>query len=209
MKVYCISGLGADERAFAALHFNRPVVHVKWLTPFKKESLTSYCKRLIEQIDTSEDFILLGVSFGGMLACEFNKYIHPKHTIIISSAAQASELPWLYKVMGRIRLANWLPTFMLLPPSFVLPYLFGIKDPAQKLILQNISRDTDLVFLRWAVGEITRWKNTFIPPHLLRIHGDKDKVLPALSPDAQVIKGGGHFMIIDRANEISALINKY
>lgn len=207
MIAYCISGLGADERVFTALHLRYEIVPIHWLKPLHQESLAQYCQRLMAQIDTSKEFVLIGVSFGGMIACELNKSITPKLTIIISSAAQTSELPLLYKVMGKIKLAYWLPEFMLFPPLLVLTYLFGVKTSAHKTLLKNISADTDPVFARWAIDKITHWKNTFIPERLIRIHGNKDKVLPYYTPKTHVIKGGQHFMIVDRADEISHIIN--
>jgi pimeloyl-ACP methyl ester carboxylesterase len=207
MIAYCISGLGADERVFAELNLCYEVVPIHWLTPHHEESLDAYCQRLIAQIDTGKEFVLIGVSFGGMIACELNRYLQPQQTIIISSAAQASELPVLYKVMGKIKLAHWLPEFMLFPPLFVLSYLFGVKTAAHKTLLKNISADTDPVFARWAIDKITHWKNNLIPDKLVRIHGDKDKVLSYYTPETHVIKGGEHFMIVDRADEISNIIN--
>lgn len=86
MKIYAISGLGADERAFQFLEFPYEVVHVKWITPEGDESMSSYAKRLCAQVDTSEPFALVGLSFGGMLATEMCKFIKPVHTILLSSA---------------------------------------------------------------------------------------------------------------------------
>lgn len=208
MIAYCISGLGADERVFQALHLRYEIIPIKWLTPLTKESLQEYCQRLIEQIDTRQPFLLIGVSFGGMIACEMNRYIQPYKTIIISSAAQANELPLSYKIMGKIQLAKWLPEFLLFPPMFALNYLFDVKKAEHKILIKNISQDTDPVFARWAIDQITHWKNHVIPVDLIRIHGDKDKVLSFYTPDTHVIKNGGHFMIVNRAEEISTIINK-
>jgi len=208
MIAYCISGLGADERVFTQLQLKYDIVPIYWLTPLPEESLEQYAQRLIAQIDTGKPFVLIGVSFGGMIACELNRYLRPQQTIIISSAARAGELPFLYKVMGKIKLARWLPEFMLFPPLFVLNYLFGVKTDSHKTLLKNISKDTDPVFARWAIDKITHWKNDFIPERLVRIHGDKDKVLSYYTPETHLVKGGEHFMIVDRAEEISAIINQ-
>jgi pimeloyl-ACP methyl ester carboxylesterase len=209
MKAYCISGLGADERVFQELNIKHQLIPVHWLTPLAEESMEDYCRRLLLQIDTSEDFILIGVSFGGMVACELNRYITPYQTIIISSAAQAKELPFLYKLMGKISLSTWLPDFMLIPPTFILSYLFGAETLAHKKMLAAISEETDRRFARWAIDKIIHWKNDTLPKHLIRIHGDKDKVLPYISSEAYIIKGGEHFMIVNRAEEISELINSF
>lgn len=207
MRAYCISGLGADERVFKELRIQYEMVPIHWLTPLAQETLSEYSQRLIAQIDTTTPFMLIGVSFGGMIACEMNRFIKPLHTIIISSAAQASELPLTYKIMGKIKLATWLPEFMLFPPLPVLNYLFDVQTPEHKILIKNISQDTDPVFARWAIDKITHWKNTVVPSNLIRIHGDQDKVLPHYTTDARLIKNGGHFMIVNRAEEVSAVIN--
>jgi esterase/lipase len=209
MRAYCISGLGADERVFEALQLKHEVVPIHWLTPYPKETLTDYCQRLLQQIDTRVPFLLIGVSFGGMIACEMNRFIQPEHTIIISSAARASELPLSYKIMGKIKLAKWMPEFMIFPPLFLLNYLFDVQTTEDKTLIKNISKDTDPVFARWAIDKITHWTNDVVPVNLVRIHGNKDKVLPYYKAADYVIQNGGHFMIVNRAEEISALINKY
>jgi len=72
--VYFISGLGADERVFQFLDLSE-IEHrfIKWNVPQKNESLPSYCKRLTEQINVQQEVILIGISFGGMIAQEITK----------------------------------------------------------------------------------------------------------------------------------------
>ncbi len=68
-QIYYISGLGADERVFDFLTIkNINKTYIKWIEPLKNESLNSYSKRLIEQIDLSKEAILIGVPFGGIVA---------------------------------------------------------------------------------------------------------------------------------------------
>ena len=69
MNVYFIGGLAADERVFRHIRLPRPY-HSKflnWLSPEKKETLVSYAHRMAEQIDKQSLYIIVGVSFGGML----------------------------------------------------------------------------------------------------------------------------------------------
>jgi hypothetical protein len=48
MKLYGISGLGADKRVFNLLKLEYKVHCVDWIKPYKKESLESYVGRLSE-----------------------------------------------------------------------------------------------------------------------------------------------------------------
>ncbi len=65
--IYCISGFGADERLFSKFFLPGYQIHfVKWIIPEKKESINSYAKKLIAQIDHPNP-ILIGVTFGSMI----------------------------------------------------------------------------------------------------------------------------------------------
>jgi hypothetical protein len=45
--------------------------------------------------------------------------------------------------------------------------------------------------------------------NVIRIHGSKDKLFPLRNTHADyVIEGGEHFMIVQRGEEISLLLNK-
>lgn len=92
MRVYCISGVGADHRAFQRLNIpDHELIAVPWIEPLSNESLSSYANRLGASIDTKEPFALLGLSFGGMLAAEMAALLKPRKLILISSIASSSQ----------------------------------------------------------------------------------------------------------------------
>src|SRR5689334_13499819 len=100
MKVYFLSGLGADSRSFKYLRLPKGYepIYIDWLDPLAKESLTGYSERISKKIDTSEPFILIGLSFGGILSTEVVQFVKPLKTILISSVARRKELPAHYKL---------------------------------------------------------------------------------------------------------------
>lgn len=202
MKAYCISGLGADHRVFHYLKINYEMIHLDWVVPLKKESLIEYSKRLAKKIDQKEPFVLIGVSFGGVIAVEISKIVHPKTTILISSVQTSNELPNLYSIAGRLNLIKLLLPTRIKPPLFLMRYLFGTKHP----LLKDILEDTDLLFLKWAIQELLDWKNTERLSNLVVISGSKDLILSAKRNDF-LIEDGHHFMIVDKADQISTVIN--
>ena len=107
-KVYFISGLGADWRMFQFLKLPDHIAQyqVKWLEPLSfDEPLENYAKRLVPQIDDPTP-ILVGFSFGGLVAIELAKIIKPLRTIVISSLATRYALPWYYKLAGKTLLQS-------------------------------------------------------------------------------------------------------
>jgi len=205
MKIYAISGLGADQRVFEKLNLDRELIPIHWITPIKHESIQSYTKRLSSAIDQSEDYVILGVSFGGLIATEISKILNPKLTILISSVETKDKLRFIYRWIGNTKLLHLVPTILFDPPRGLATYIFGAKN---KQLLHDILDDTDLNFAKWAALQLTTWKNTSSPKNLLKIHGTKDKLIPLkTSMKTIIIEDGAHFMIVDRADEISKIIN--
>jgi hypothetical protein len=63
--------------------------------------------------------------------------------------------------------------------------------------------------MKWAIEEIMGWNNDQLNSELIHIHGDKDRIFPTgRIKNAINISNGGHFMIVNRAKEISELIGK-
>lgn len=206
MKIYAISGLGADKRVFQFLNLEHDFIPIDWIDPLKNESIAEYAKRFSSVIDTSEKFCVLGVSFGGLIAVEISKFLNPELTILISSAETRNEIPLIYRILGKTKIVKIIPAKLLNPPRWMAKILFGTKKVA---LLNEILDDTDLKFTKWAVQELSAWKNEQKVEKVLKIVGTKDKLIPLKNKEnIQLIEGGGHLMIIDNADEVSEIINK-
>lgn len=170
------------------------------------ERIETYAKRLSQKIDSSEQFGIIGVSFGGLVAVEMSKQLHPALTILVSSAETRHELKALFRIVGKTTILKILPKVFFNPPRKIACWLFGAKN---KALLNQILNDTDLQFAKWAIIELTNWRNTEKLTHqLVKIGGAKDKLIPPKKDkNTQLIANGGHFMVVDRADEVSQLIN--
>ena len=205
MKIYCLSGLGVDKRVFKKLVIpGVQLIHVPWILPLKKESLSNYSKRLFEQHSFPKDYHLLGVSFGGMVAQEFAKIQKPKKLILISTIRGNHQLPTLFKISGKIGVQKLIPTSLLKSATLFSYYLFGVKRQENKILLKQILKATNSKFLKWAMSAIVCWQNKE-QLEAITIHGSKDKILNPISPN-HLIKNGGHFMIVNKAKEIGEII---
>lgn len=207
MKIYAISGLGADKRVFTHLKLDCEIIALDWIIPLEKEGIDSYSKRLAEvnSLDKSGDFILLGVSFGGLVATEISKLYSPKLTILISSIETKSELRPIFKLLGKTKLFSLFPRTIFNIPRPVAYFVFGTD---KKELLKSILADTDLKLAKWSVNQLLSWKNETRLDKVLKISGSKDKLLPSKDKETVFVKNGQHFMIVDKAKEISDLINE-
>jgi len=208
MKLYCISGLGADQRVFDYLTLNYELVPLEWIRPLKKEDITAYATRLSKKINTNEKYGIIGVSFGGLVATEISKQLKPSCTILISSVETRDELPPIFRFTAKTKLFKLLPTAFFNPPKLIACWFFGTE---RKALLHQILDDTDLFFAKWAVNELINWKNKDSLTHnCLKIEGEKDRLLPPTKSQKKVlITSGGHLMIVDKAEEISLVINRW
>jgi pimeloyl-ACP methyl ester carboxylesterase len=208
--IYCISGLGADERVFQKLKFKgyQPI-HIRWLEPKTEESIKDYTERLTHQIK-AEKPILIGLSFGGIIAVEMSKQIAIEKIILISSTKNCQEIPFYFKMF------RWLPIYLLLPAKFMLwmakfiaSWFFSLKTIDERKLLKAILFDTNARFVKWAIHQIVTWNNELIPENTYHIHGESDRVFPYQFVHEDFnIKHGGHLMIMSQAEYISNLIQK-
>ena len=206
-KVYFISGLGADKRAFSFLDlsFCEPIF-IEWIKPLKKESLQHYALRLKDQIKEPAA-IIVGVSFGGMLATEMAKSDSTIRAIIISSNKVKKEFPKFFLAGKYIPLYKWMPSSLLKKAAIFRRLFFGPAGEKQKKIFRQILNDTDTTFTKWAVYSILHWENSFVPDNLIHIHGTSDKLLPFRLVKADFsINKGTHLMIMNHPGEISAIL---
>ena len=100
-----------------------------------------------------------------------------------------------------------MPSSLVLRGNSITNYLFGINTQDDKKLLSEILRDTDPTFFKWAINAITKWRNN-VDPNGVVIHGSKDGILSKTNDVQHVIEGGGHFMIVNRAKEISKILEK-
>lgn len=210
MNIFCISGLGADERIFSKLDFHQHRVrHLPWLTPETNEPLPVYTKRMASAIDAI-DPVLIGVSFGGMLAVEIAKILKVRKIILVSSIKTKNEKPFYFKAAAALRLNKWIP---LRPYKFLEPlenYNLGIQSEEEKKLAAAYRSNIDLRYSNWAINQVLHWDNIKVPENLIHIHGSHDHVFPLkyIKPNF-IIEGGGHLMVMNRAPEISGIINNF
>jgi len=156
---------------------------------------------------TSQNPIIVGLSFGGMVAIELAKILKVQKLILIASAKSDRELPVFFKIIGNLKLIHMIPNTLLKHHSILTDYFFGISSKDDSEMLKQILRDTDPKFLRWAVNEILNWGNKDTPANVIHIHGKKDRIIPIQNVrPTHMIENAGHFMTITHAKQIEILL---
>lgn len=208
MKTYLISGIGADHRMFT--HIRLPegyeTQYIPWIDPLEDEPLQAYAIRLSVPIDSSEPFVLIGFSLGGIMATEIAKVTPPVRTILISSIPLSSELPPYYIRAHRLHLSKFAR------PSLwkfltAVKTLLTIRSRDDRKIMADVIWSGDDAFIAWAIEAVLRWQNDTLPQSLSRIHGARDEVFPIgyTHPDYTIPKAG-HNLTMTHPNDVNGLL---
>lgn len=210
MNVYFISGLAADRRVFKNIHLpqGHTAIYLDWLPPARSETLHDYAARLAEQVNDNEEFALVGLSFGGMLASEIAAIKKPSLLILISSIPASVDLPGYYRMAGKLGIHKIIPVSFLKSASFIKRF-FTAETAEEKQILREMIRESDPGFIRWALKAIITWKKEDHPQHLIHIHGSKDELLPVkYTHPTHIIEKAGHLMVLRRAEEVNKILKE-
>jgi pimeloyl-ACP methyl ester carboxylesterase len=208
-KIYILSGLGADERVFQLLDLSGfEVVFIQWIRPNIGEHIKAYATRLLAQIKT-ENPILIGLSFGGMMSIELSKLIPTEKIIIISSIKTRQELPYYYRFIGKFGLHKMVPVSFIKKANLIANWAFGLITVFEKHLLKLILLDMDEVYVKWAIDQVFTWQNDSIPENLVHIHGTADRVFPIkfVQPN-YIVENGGHFMVLNKHKNVSEILHQ-
>jgi len=209
MKAYFIPGLAADKRVFRHIQLpgNFTPVFLEWIAPIKDETLPQYAYRLAEQIEINEPFIIIGLSFGGMLAVEIAKKYPAGQLILIASIPSHQHLPGYYRAAYRIGLHHIIGVNLIKKAVYFKRY-FTSESQEDKKMIREMARDMDPRFIRWAIKAIVEWETDDRELVTHHIHGTRDIILPLSFTKAEyTIRGAGHLMIFNRADEINSILH--
>lgn len=209
MTIYLLPGLGADHRLFNGLSITgHKLVHITFPVPAPGQSMASYAKEIAKQIDTSEKFILIGVSLGGMISCELATILHPHKVILISSARCSDEIPKLYKFHGRTGINRLIPGWVLKYAAYLLQGIFEPDSWNARKHFRAMLLEKPAIYFKRTVDMIVNWERTESNPDIIHIHGSGDRTLPfhLVKPHHEV-KGGSHMMVYTRAKEVNKILN--
>lgn len=207
--IYGIGGLGADKRVFQYLQCQCEFKFIPWLQPNPSESLDAYAQRFKTQIDTNKPFILLGVSFGGILVNELCRFIKPEKIVLISTAQSKQQIPLIFRAFGKLGFLNIIPNLFIKPPLPILNLLFSLKQKEHKQLLNKIIEDTDPAFIKWALIKVLNWKPKYNEIESIIVHGKNDRLIKPPSNLSQIhLMDGGHFIVVQEGQRISTIINE-
>lgn len=209
VTVYFIPGMAAGPEIFDNIRLPKDKYQIEileWMIPNRGETLKEYAERMAKRV-TAPNPVLVGISFGGIVAQEMTQFVKLRKLIIISSVKKRSELPKRMRVSGALKLYKLVPTGLVLSVENLTKYSIGPKSKKRLSLYQKYLHVRNRYYLDWCIKQIVTWEREECVPELIHIQGDNDPVFPIKYIEkCEVIKDGTHIMILNRAGEITRLL---
>lgn len=216
-KLYLIPGFLTDKTIYQEFLSDKRIdcEVLEFLSPSSEnESIEEYAKRMAEGINTQKEIILLGTSFGGILATEMAKFTFPKSIVFVSSVKNRGELNPLMKIDKSTFLLDYIPD-KIVRNVIKAGYKVGAKLASNlKEIhnedLQEMIDNIDGKLEKWIIKKINGWEGENQVSQFLHLHGDKDHVFPIDNiENYELIPSGNHNMILAKSKIIRDRVVKY
>lgn len=207
MIIYAIPGFGTTAQLFSNLNIRgAELVVLDWPLAEADDTMQSYARKFLPQIDTTRPFCLLGVSFGGMLCGELSRIIKPLKTFLISSSKFRKELPWFIRMFKHVPVYKYVSESRHRRLAYHGRWMIGFGKAYMPEFMAMVQSMNDHYF-RHCIHIIVNWDRNDPPQNALHIHGSGDRLIlyGGVKPH-HTIKGGTHAMVVFRADEISPLI---
>lgn len=210
MLLYLIPGLGADRRLFNRLVLrDHEVQFLEWPEMPQGSSLMDYARALAARVDRTRPHVLIGVSMGGMVAQELASITHPLQVIIVSSWKGPEEMPRSLRILRGTHPERILTSTVLKSTLPLARWQMGVERPEEVELFDQLITVHSIEQLKAQINACLSWNGPVEPVHdLVHIHGDHDRLMPiAQVHGARPIAGGSHFMIFNKAVEVSDAVN--
>lgn len=202
IPVYFLPGLAANTSIFKNIKLDTDrfeMYFLEWMIPFEEESISDYALRFCSKVN-HPNAVLVGVSFGGIIAQEMNLVHNFRKIVIISSVKTRQELPLHLQLAGKTKVYKLMPTsFFAQNIDLLSKYAFGKPIVKRLDLYKQYLSITDKRYLDWAIKQVVSWDQEQSDSNLVHIHGDKDLIFPIENiNDSIVVKGGTHIMILNK-----------
>ncbi len=209
--LYLIGGMGADEQIFAKLNLGAIRTHfIAWKKVDHSETFVDYVQRLSDEINTEEEFGICGVSLGGITAQEMTRYVTPNFLILISTIKGHEELPPLLRAASSAKLYKVIPDQFYKWAALHSGSAVGMHREKDNALYHRMIDKFGEAYYKWCINAVAEWEGIDLDVPYLQLHGSKDVVFPSsYIKNAEIIKEGNHFMVMNMAREISDRIRQY
>lgn len=199
--IFLIPGIGGTAELFSDYRFPVPFLAVDYPRPKTLEmSIRQYAQQLVEHCGIRPGDALVGMSLGGMMACEISKVVEIDQLILISSGTCKEHINPVLRRLG------------FLGPHMPFSWLQKLPIPAASRLRRRMIqmfREADPVFLNWACSCAPHWEGLENHPRLTQIHGEWDPVFPFCYQRDRIhyrLQRAAHLAVLVQQKEVQQIL---
>jgi pimeloyl-ACP methyl ester carboxylesterase len=212
IRIFTLPGLGFDSRIFSNIDFGgADVRHLEWVEPLSvDEPIGAYAGRMAASLGPpARDVVLIGHSFGGVMAQEIARHVPVDKIILVSSVKSRRELPLWFRAVEILGVHRIFYKKLILSSFPLWARLGGYTSPEDRALFRSmIARQSDTC-LQWSLRAIARWRPAAPPAcPVVHLHGTGDQTFPVglIEPPFLEVDTGNHFMVFNRPTDTGNLI---
>lgn len=205
-------GLAAGPEIFENITLSKELYefhYLEWMKPLSlEETIANYAMRMCDEIK-HKNSILIGVSFGGIIAQEMSKFIDVQKIIIISSVKSQNELPKRFKIVAKSKIYKLFPTKIVTNFEDYAKFFVGKHLEKKAKLYKKYLSVRGKQYIKWSIHNAINWNQSKPLDNITHIHGTNDEIFPIKNiKNCIKIENGNHSMIIIKAKEISKIIHE-
>lgn len=207
MRAIFLPGVGVDGRLFRPqreLPF--PFDVPPWLPVRRREPLAAYARRFAESVGRAD--LLVGVSFGGVLAQELASRVGARLVVGIATGRHRRDVPRLLR-FAELVARNIAPLTTAPGRLAVQARLFGGLTPRQARLMVSMMKESSPEFVREAARMVCGWEGCPAACPSRFLHGREDLIMRprTFQPDVW-IEGAGHLVNLTHARRVNAFVRR-
>jgi len=207
-RIGLIPGYGARCRIFERIVWPEgwDIVPLEWPEPLSGESLESYVHRWRSEMPECIE-VLVGVSWGGVLALHLGPLVHSQHIVQISSWQQSKHQIWWLRALGKGALHRLVVLALRWKTPKQWAQWWGPHPVRVEQLWQKWMLPSDAYLFRWALPHILKNAPPQVTIPITALKGTRDAWFP-LQPHEIPIEGATHVAVITHAAAISLHLTK-
>lgn len=210
-NIYLLPGFALDPEIFSKLEISGNLHFMSWLDPLQDEKLEAYAERMIAnyKIQSGENTVLIGHSFGGMVVQIIASLLEVELVILLASVKSADEKPLSFKMIPVLPYQRWFSKAMVTQSVGIWGRFHGYNTPEKVAAFQDMVNNKSDYYMQWSLQQILDWEAPKFSAKLVHLHGDQDKTFFINRIKEPIIISGGHHLLpLQKPKEVSKIINE-
>ena len=201
--------MGTTKEVFSELNLpHGEIEYLEFPEPKLNEDLKEYSSRMAEEIDDSNENILVGLSMGGFVAQEITRIRRIEKVILISSITNDHDWQKIMAWLRKLNVASFLPA-RIYKEAIVRLLPLAINKNQTKIDFVKMAKQFSANYFKFAVVQLSQWTEVECLAPIVQIHGDCDELFSIGAKKSKyIVRGGKHLMIATHANEISDFLKE-